>query len=337
MKEKDNRQEKPAMTRCRNRPKNRPETTVTPVDLRAAAQSVVADIERMIAPRGQALSSLMTALQTRECGRSSRPQRRLFFKQGALEQLEAEAYGLALLRLAACNSGAEDLFVPRIHAILIADDCAALAIEFLELRRAHGESLARFGRALGRLHALPVTHFGAAPDNFIGPTPQHNPDRDNWPDFFAEFRLSAIADALTRSARGANSPRLPVGAFKALDQLCSRIHTFFDDREVVPAYVHGDLWSGNYGALPNGRPCFFDPAAHAADPEVDLAMIELFGSPGAEFFAAYDSARTIDCGFHRRKPLYNLYHLLNHCLLFGGRYCTDAADSIQKLLLETDR
>lgn len=85
-----------------------------------------------------------------------------------------------------------------------------------------------------------------------------------------------------------------------------------------PSLLHGDLWSGNAAAIDRGRTVVFDPAPYHGDPETDLAMLELFGgSLPAAFFSGYgvpypDRAR--------RRPVYHLYHALNHLNLFGAGY-----------------
>ena len=74
-----------------------------------------------------------------------------------------------------------------------------------------------------------------------------------------------------------------------------------------------------------------DPAVYRGDPEVDLAMSELFGFP-ADFGPAYREARPIDEGYVRyRRDLYQLYYLLVHVVLFGAGYeapCLRAAHAV---------
>ena len=73
---------------------------------------------------------------------------------------------------------------------------------------------------------------------------------------------------------------------------------------------------------------------HAAQHEAELAMMELFGSPGAEFFAVYGRHFPIDTGYARRRDLYNLYHILNHTNLFGGGYVGQAQRVTDSLLAQ---
>ena len=96
--------------------------------------------------------------------------------------------------------------------------------------------------------------------------------------------------------------------------------------------MHGDLWGGNQAADAAGNPVIYDPATYYGDHETDLAMMELFGSPGDAFFAAYREHFPIDPGYARRRDLYNLYHVLNHANLFGGGYAAQARHMIDRLL-----
>lgn len=49
-------------------------------------------------------------------------------------------------------------------------------------------------------------------------------------------------------------------------------------------------------------------------------MMELFGAPPHGFWPAYRAAAGLARGYERRRGVYQLYHLLNHALLFGGGY-----------------
>jgi protein-ribulosamine 3-kinase len=75
----------------------------------------------------------------------------------------------------------------------------------------------------------------------------------------------------------------------------------------------------------------FDPAAYYGDREADLAMTELFGGFPREFYEAYEEAWPLDVGYEQRKPMYDLYHLLNHLNLFGGSYLGQVKSTLQML------
>jgi fructosamine-3-kinase len=94
--------------------------------------------------------------------------------------------------------------------------------------------------------------------------------------------------------------------------------------EEPPARLHGDLWSGNVHAGTDGRAWLVDPIAYGGHREVDLAMLRLFGSPGPRFLAAYESDAPLAAGHEDRVPLYQLFPLLVHAVLFGGSYGASA-------------
>jgi protein-ribulosamine 3-kinase len=111
----------------------------------------------------------------------------------------------------------------------------------------------------------------------------------------------------------------------------------FLDYRPLPSLLHGDLWSGNAGALADGTPVVFDPACYRGDRETDIAMAELFGGFPTSFFAAYRETWPLDRDHERRKPLYKLYHILNHYNLFGEAYLGQARRMIERLLAELRR
>ena len=55
-------------------------------------------------------------------------------------------------------------------------------------------------------------------------------------------------------------------------------------------------------------------------------MTRLFGGFPAEFYDSYRANSALAEDWEQRIPLYNLYHLLNHLLLFGGSYLDSVAD-----------
>ena len=85
--------------------------------------------------------------------------------------------------------------------------------------------------------------------------------------------------------------------------------------------MHGDLWSGNLSLdTEHRKPLFFDPAPYYGDREVDIAMTELFGRQADAFYQAYEAVSPLEKGYEQRRPIYNLYHALNHVVLFGTSY-----------------
>jgi fructosamine-3-kinase len=73
-----------------------------------------------------------------------------------------------------------------------------------------------------------------------------------------------------------------------------------------------------------GRPYLIDPAAYGGHREVDLAMLRLFGAPSPRTLAAYEEVHPLADGHERRVPLWQLFPLLVHAVLFGGSYGASA-------------
>ncbi|HZW87329.1 MAG TPA: fructosamine kinase family protein, partial [Gallionella sp.] len=89
---------------------------------------------------------------------------------------------------------------------------------------------------------------------------------------------------------------------------------------------------GNHGYTVLDEPVLFDPAPYYGDREADIAMTELFGGFGADFYAGYRAAYPLHTGYALRRDLYNLYHILNHANMFGGGYARQAEQMMEKLL-----
>ena len=248
------------------------------------------------------------------CGIEALQGRRVFVKRAAgadVAMLACEADGLRAL----AATGA--IRVPAILAEDATVDDAHLALEWIDLT-APTEPVA-LGRALATLHGAPAPRgpcgerFGWHRDNFIGGTPQANDWSDDWIAFFRDARL---VPQLERAHRNGFRGDLERDGVRLLSQLPDLLH----DHAPSPSLVHGDLWQGNAGTLPDGSPVVFDPAVYVGDGEVDLAMTELFGGFGSAFMRAYESVRPIAPGYALRRDLYTLYHLLNHLNLFGATY-----------------
>ena len=198
-----------------------------------------------------------------------------------------------------------------------------LVLEHLELSSRGDAKL--LGEQLASLHRCAGVNFGFSEDNFIGTTPQPNAWKDKWVDFWREQRLGF---QLKLAAQNGYGGRLQRQCEKLMDSLPA----FFASYSPQPSLLHGDLWSGNHAFLADGTPTAFDPAAYYGDRECDLAMTELFGGYGTDFYAAYRATYPLDPGYATRRELYNLYHILNHANLFGGGYARQAEQMAERLL-----
>jgi protein-ribulosamine 3-kinase len=234
-----------------------------------------------------------------------------------LEMFEAESIGLEQM----AQTRTVRVPQPVVHGT--AGRQAFLVLEWLELDG--GGSAHQLGEQLAALHRCMANQFGFGHDNFIGSTPQPNGWADDWIVFWREQRLGFQFDLAARNGHG--------GKLQELGQrLLERLPEFFDGYQPQPSLLHGDLWGGNHACIADGTPVIFDPAPYYGDREADLAMTELFGGFGNDFYTAYRAAWPLDAGYAVRKNLYNLYHILNHANLFGGGYARQAESMMQHML-----
>lgn len=219
--------------------------------------------------------------------------------------------------------------VPKVICYGADDLHCFLVLEYIQL--SSSGSMQKLANKLAQLHGTTGHAFGFEQDNHIGTTPQINRLNSDWPKFFAENRLLQQLDYLT-TKNGANTSGTLKRLGQAIESLCVCIDLFFSGYNPTIALVHGDLWQGNYSWDEAGEPVIYDPACYYADHEVDLAMLALFGHPGARFYDYYAEKFPIHPGYSLRKDLYNLYHILNHANLFGGAYLKQAEQLAQGLL-----
>ena len=179
------------------------------------------------------------------------------------------------------------------------------------------------GRRLALMHRClsPNSMHGFHVPNTIGDTPQDNAWSRGWAEFYVERRFKAILSMCNNL--GYNREEVEKCAGVIAEELT--------DHDPEPSLLHGDLWGGNSGYA-DGEPVIFDPATYYGDREADLAMTYLFGGYGEKFYEGYESEWPIEEGFERRKTIYNLYHISNHYLMFGGMYYNQARQMFESIL-----
>ena len=187
-----------------------------------------------------------------------------------------------------------------------------LVMDLLEEGRYSPAAAEHFGRELAALHKNNATHFGLNHHNFIGRLPQSNEAYEQWADFYLQERILPLAYQLHKKG-SIHSDQ--ISRFESLHPI---IESLYPDE--APALLHGDLWSGNYFYLSDGKAAIFDPAVYYGHREMDLAMSRLFGGFAPEFYRAYDEVYPLADGFDDRLKLSQLYPVLVHACLFGGHY-----------------
>ena len=244
---------------------------------------------------------------------------RVFLKSNNSKNLcffTAEARGLDAI------AGTETIATPKVLAVGTdaAEGMAFLLMEFVEEGRRRADFFEDFGRSLAAMHkAKPPLQMPAGKplgfdeDNIIGFRPQCNTPQADWISFYRDCRLAPqVRDAQA-------SGYLSKEDLQQADAVMTHLDRYLIEPE-QPALVHGDLWGGNYMCGGDGSVLLIDPAAYIGHREVDLAMSQMFGGFPAAFYRAYQEAYPLQPGYEDRRPLYDLYQMLNHLNQFGASY-----------------
>ncbi|MCX7626197.1 MAG: fructosamine kinase family protein [Candidatus Sumerlaeaceae bacterium] len=208
-------------------------------------------------------------------------------------------------------------------AFLVLEDLLnpQLTSDSVPSRRSFDEILAE---GLAELHSAVGPAYGFEHNNYIGSTPQPNPWTRNWIEFFRVHRLEHLWKLLSQKQK------LPDEAHALVRRFLDKLDNVLDKTGIQPVLLHGDLWGGNVMRAGDGMPALIDPACYYGDREADLAMTQLFGGFSHRFYAAYNEAFPLERGYSERACVYNLYHILNHALLFGSGYLAQALSIMKK-------
>jgi fructosamine-3-kinase len=215
------------------------------------------------------------------------------------------------------KAAGEFLIVPEVIAAKTVDSTPGfLVLEYLDISRSDTDVDEKLGRGLATLHKWSNPQFGFYANNYCGATLQNNKWNKSWPDFFRDNRLQFLINLIDKERPFDLDER------KIFEKLLTRIENLLP-AESIPVLVHGDLWSGNYMATVKG-PALIDPASYYADQEMEFAIMTMFGGFPQRVYDAYNEINPLPSDWQRRNKLYQLYHVLNHCYLFGGGYRNQA-------------
>lgn len=224
---------------------------------------------------------------------------------------QREAEGLALLRETDAVSVPEMYYAGEIPG----KDGGMIVLEWIDPGSSHQMIEEALGRGVAELHRKKSAsgQFGLQNDNYIGLLPQPNGWCESWQEFYLKHRLLPMMRLAEE--RG----RLPVERSKRLMRLAESLERWIPVGS-EPSLLHGDLWHGNWIASAHGQPYLIDPAVFYGDREYEMAFTELFGGFSSRFYAAYEEIYPLPPDYGERRPLYQLYYLLVHLILFGETY-----------------
>lgn len=204
------------------------------------------------------------------------------------------------------------------------DELSYIILQHLPLA-VHGDWFSA-GQQLAQMHQCRSEQgYGFDCTTYCGETAQDNRWNPQWADFFVHQRLAPLIQQLEAAGTTLTNSQ------RCLDICQQQLH----GHQPPASLLHGDLWSGNIGFNPDKQlsfPMVFDPASYYGDAETDLAMTELFGRFPKKFYDGYQTVTQIDEGYHQRRNIYQLYHVLNHALLFGSNYIHQSQALIEEII-----
>jgi len=238
-----------------------------------------------------------------------------------LKLFEEEAHGLVAL------AGTRTVLVPQPLIAHAYGDVAVLLMTEIEspARGVSPSAWRRFGEELAALHGASAgNRYGFSMDNHIGSTLQPNSWRDDWVEFNAANRLGFQLDQSEQNGL------LNAGEAREVQRVIDRLDQFIP-RRPRPAWLHGDLWSGNALPAANDRIAVIDPACSIGDAWADIAMMRLFGGFSEPCFDSYLGNQPDREDVESRIAVYQLYHVLNHLNIFGRGYVGQALSLANRL------
>ncbi|KAH9950869.1 fructosamine kinase PKL/CAK/FruK [Amylocystis lapponica] len=185
-------------------------------------------------------------------------------------------------------------------------------------------------RLATEMHAYKSTQgFGFHVPTYCGQTRMENGWYETWEECYDALLGGLLA---TLNGRGGY-----VGLCRQGEEIRRRvIPALLGSLDIQPVLLHGDLWSGNTGTdRKTGEPVIFDPSSYFGHNEADLAIGRIFGGIPQSFFRTYHEylpkSEPKD-QYDLRGDLYELFHYLNHTVLFGGSYASSAKAKMERLL-----
>jgi fructosamine-3-kinase len=173
-----------------------------------------------------------------------------------------------------------------------------------------------------KLHARTAPHYTRV-------TSTESPAFASWPRFY-----QSVYDGIWHEVE--KSGVLPTRCRKQIGKLHERLDRLLahDDQ---PRLVHWDIWSTNILVRPDpatGRPrvgALLDPNCKFAHAEAEIAYLELFHTVTPAFLRAYQQVHKLGNDYHQvRKPIYQLYELINHVCVFGQEYLKPLMSALER-------
>lgn len=151
---------------------------------------------------------------------------------------------------------------------------------------------------------------------------------DHWPQFYR-----SIYDSIWHEVE--KEPHLPKHCRKHIGKIHERLDRLIAHGD-KPRLVHWDIWNTNVMVRQNGNgkwqiAALLDPNCKFAHAEAEIAYMELFHTITPAFLRQYQQRHRLPDEYHKfRKPVYQLYPMINHVRLFGENYIKHLSAAVEK-------
>ncbi|WWC65564.1 uncharacterized protein I303_108182 [Kwoniella dejecticola CBS 10117] len=247
--------------------------------------------------------------------------------QSDIKQMRGEVEGLRAMGRTTIGLG----LIPELLGFEVAENRkeSAMVTQYFDLGSPGPSSNVQkeLGEKLAKMHNPPspedddtqrsngyTGRYGFGVPTHCGATEQDNTWTESWEAFYRDRRLGDLVRRIGDNAISSEWEKMK-------DKIIPLLLRSFDP-PAKPVILHGDLWSGNKGYdTISGSAVIYDPASYFGHNEADLGITHMFGGFSKDFYEAYHAIHPRSQPYYdERQKLYELYHHLNHTLMFGGSY-----------------
>ena len=240
---------------------------------------------------------------------------------------EREAYQLALLK--SCGIPVPEVYRWRMGSL--DDPFSYILFEFVEgvdLGEARKQCSADEFDALQIELAEIVATMHAHTNGRYMRVMEGGASHTSWPAFYHE-----VYDPIWHEAE--KDPHISKHCRKQIARVHERLERLLVHPD-QPRLVHWDVWNTNVMCRKNGDgrwhvAAMLDPNCKYAHAEAEIAYLELFHTVTPAFLKQYQQHHKLSGDYHRfRKPVYQLYPLINHVRLFGADYVKPLVQAVER-------
>ncbi len=153
---------------------------------------------------------------------------------------------------------------------------------------------------------------------------------ESWSTFYRH-----VYDTIWHEAE--RSPHVSPKCRKQISRVHERLERLIAHDD-CPRLVHWDLWSSNLLVKPDcdgewHLSALLDPNCKYAHAEAEIAYMELFHTVTPAFLKLYQRRHKLSSDYYQfRRPIYQLYPMINHVRLFGAEYLKPLMAAVEKTM-----